>query len=196
MLAVLLGLFVLAVASPAQASPIYLTQGYPDYNIVNVTGLTYDAATDAMSLSGVVLQYSAAGEANGPSVGSFLLSAVVSSTGTLVSGSFAITTSSTPGAGALLLGGSLSSFGFSGTGNTAKFEFLAGSLSGSNSAAFQSQVGIIYNVGGSDFAGSFLANIDATGGTLDAFKVPEPATLAMLAGGGAIAMIRRRALRH
>lgn len=193
---------VLALGGSAvQAAPLGLATAFPDISVTSNVTTTYNATSDGFSVSGGISQYSPAVgvskvAGNGTGGTGLTLSAVVDAGGALQSGGTLVINGIVPQLGIVtaqnLLTANLTAFGYSGTGASTVFEFKGTVTGGTLASAFGTQVGAILNPGSSsNFSGTFAGNFSGSLGTVDVFAIPEPATLAALALGGAAAFVRR-----
>ncbi len=193
---------VLSLSAPAFAAPLNLPQAFPDFAALTQVTTTYDTVTDAFSVTGFLSQYTGVDLVSHTAVGSFTLDAVIDDTGAITGGTLTINGVvldgiAGPPADDLLIV-DLTDFGFSGTGPSTVFEFTGDTTGGTMAALFPKGAGVILNPGTTSYAGAFDVDFTGSGGTVDAFyipdnPIPEPASIMLLLSGGAfIAATRKR----
>jgi len=187
-----LGLFAGGVPT-ATASPLSLTLLQAPDIISGFLDISYDAATDTLSVSGFALEIDddGVGPAETINGGSFDLSASIDASGALSGGSVSIggTIPSLGYSGGTLLTGTLTAFGFPDLGGD-PLELLFDVTGGELAALYGAgSVGII--LGDTGFGGSFansfdnlIAGMAGTGtGVSNTAPLPEPTTGALLTQG-------------
>ena len=181
----------------AGAAPLNLTQSYPDLAVFNVS-TSYDADGTHFTAQGDVNQFTLADGVTWYTVVNTTMSldAQVDNDGQLVSGTLTVQ-GVIPGLGLvpdmLLLSADLTAFGFSGSGESTLFEFLADPDGGALETYFDPDLGVVLDPGTTTYSETTTFTVDFCGsdGRADIF-VPEPATLVLLAGGLLARAIRRR----
>jgi hypothetical protein len=198
----LVSLFLIFVAGPAQAALIGLTLEEPLISYDNLGMTSYDATTDVFSVDASSLSILLGGPPPSPiSNGTFDISIEVDDTGSLVGGVPGDDLSITGDIGAglvVLLTGEILEFGFEEAGVTDSFDFLfavtGGALSGLISTGW---VGVELFSEDSTFTGSFAVPFEGGAKGIAGAVIPEPTGFivfgigAMVAGGAAVT--RRRA---
>lgn len=184
-LALLIGMFLIALPQQAVSIPLNLTLNPPPdiYSEAIDVNYVYDTADSVGNLTAfgeATSFYDGTGYYNILN-GIFALSAITSDSGTLIDGNLAISgTVQTVGYSGDLLRGNLTAFGFDGLNDP--FEFLFDITGGSMAGLFSNNVGgVILSYTG--FGGSFNSNFSNTfqeGVSDTAPPVPEPATFALL----------------
>jgi hypothetical protein len=187
-------LAVVSLSTSVMATPLNLTQAFPDFSAITQVDTEYDASQDIFSVTGFISQYS--DPTSHLATGAFTLDAVIDDTGALTSGTLTINgivlDGIAPPPAADLLIVDLTDFGFSGTGASTIFEFIGDTTGGSMAGLFDNGVGVILNPGTTDYAGLFTSDFVGSSGTVDAFYVPEPATMILLLGGLSALAVRRK----
>lgn len=197
---------LLMMACAAQGAPIPLdtaldlTQAFPDINSSSSLVTTYVAATKSFIVTSYPIQYTEADGTTTHNIGGasqFTLTASIDNSGALQSG------------GTLTISGlisgvvdpfdnlitvNLTDFGVSGTGSSAKFEFIGTTTGGAMATEFSPKVGVILVPGDGSYTGWFGSDFaGGSGATVDTFLIPEPASVMLLLGCmSAVASRRRR----
>jgi len=193
---VMLGIAIMAgvlAAGQASAGMIGLTRIDPDIASL-VIGVDYDASADVFSASGMATSLTLA-DTTVQSIagGTFDLSAMIDGLGAASGGTLTIggTIPELGYTSGTLLTGSLVAYG---TDGSQAFEFLFTTTGGDAAALFSPQTGVILNTGALSPSLTWSQDFsnDGFSGTADAFLVPEPATVALLALGGLAFAGRRR----
>ncbi len=187
-------LAVMSLSTSVLATPLNLTQAFPDFSAITEVDTEYDASLDTFSVTGFINQYS--DPDSHLASGTFTLDAVIDDTGALTSGTLTINgivlDGIAPPPAADLLIVDLTDFGFSGAGPTTVFEFTGDTTGGSMAGLFDDGVGVILNPGTTNYAGLFTSDFVGASGTVDAFNLPEQATMMMLLGGMSALAVRRK----
>ena len=188
---------------PAHATPLNLTlQGDPFVDIFSqFQSTTYNATTDALSVSAFVGKIRTGGTDYPVTGGMFTLSATVDSAGVLSAGgilSITGTNATLSYNSGTLLTGNLMLIGFpNGTAGVLEFTFQvtggdAASLYGGNGATGGVIVGITNGFPG-DWSSNFSASFNGVNDVGTPFgAIPEPSSLLLLAPGLAALALRRR----
>ncbi len=183
----------LAVAAPASASLIGLNRVDPDIASLALD-VDYDSINDVLTAVGPAVTLTLADQTvHGITGGTFSLTADIDAAGTLLGGNLTITgTIAGLGftSGTLLVATPMLAYGNDGVQG---MDFLLSTAGGDAAGLFSPYTGVILN------AGTLTPELDWTtcfhndgySGVADAFRVPEPATLA-LAGLGSLAILARR----
>ncbi|MCY2930128.1 MAG: PEP-CTERM sorting domain-containing protein [Planctomycetota bacterium] len=195
---------VFALAATTAGAPLGLgtTPLFPDIAALTSvqTNYAYDAATGQFRVTGGISQYSPNSTTSyvaGGGTGLSIIANVNSGGGLFGSpGGTLVINGVIPQIGIYapvdLLRADLTAFGFSGATSSTVFEFTGNVTGGVLQAAFSPEVGIIINPGITSFNGSFLGDFTGSGGTVDTFRIPEPATMSLLALAGPALLRRRR----
>ena len=191
-------LSIVAVGA-AQAVPLNVTLAPAPDVFSSFIGDNYHHLTGAFTATGyaMTLDDDGVGPLHNISGGTFSLNATINSSGVATGGTLSIG-GSVPdlSIGGPLLTGTLSAFGFAGVANSPlEFVFLVSggslaSLYGGNGAS----AGVILT--GTGFNGTFGADFSTAFGaisdTAPVAAAPEPATLLLVLGGGAVYAVRKR----
>jgi len=187
---------MLSLSTTALATPLNLTQAFPDFSVLTQVETTYDEATDIFTVTGFLSQYTGVDLVSHVAGGTFALNAVIDDAGALTSGTLTINgvvldgIADPPAADLLIV--DLTDFGFTGAGTSTVFEFIGDTTGGSMGGLFPNGAGVILNPGSTNYAGAFDIDFTGTGGTVDAFYTPEPASMILLLGGASFMAIRRK----
>jgi len=187
---------VLSLSASVFATPLNLTQGFPDFASLTSISTNYNAQSESFTVTGFVNQYSDAGATSHLASGTFTLSALIDNSGAFGSGTLTINGIvldgiSPPPASDLLIV-DLTHFGFSGTGASTVFEFAGDTVGGTMAAQFDPRAGVILNPGTTSYAGSFANDFFGSDGTVDTFLIPEPTSVMLTLGCMSFVAARRR----
>jgi len=187
-------ILVLGMSCAAQGALIGVQNNnyVPDIDVFFID-IAYNATTDAFTAVGWPATVDFGSGQQSIANGTYSIAITVDQNGNPGSGTLTIGGTVGSYTSGTLLVGSLVDFGFK-AGTNDLFDFLFTPTGGDLQSAFSPQVGVILNAGNTAFADNFTVSFSSSSGSgvSDNFRVPEPATAALLLVGAAAPLIARR----